>query len=103
MGGDRQILHRVVKTFLEIVPEMLEKVRQACEDGDALTIRDAAHALKGSASNLGAHQVVKTAHELEQIGKFGNLQEMPEMLQQLDLEMGRLVEALEEFQREESL
>lgn len=67
MSGD--YLRRAVESFLERAPQLVIDVHAAAADPDALS--QAAHALRGSAANLGAVRVEGLAERLETRGADG--------------------------------
>ena len=54
----------------------------------------AAHTLKGAAGNFGARGVVAAAQHLEEMGRAGEMGEAESVCAGLEVEMGRLKEAL---------
>jgi signal transduction histidine kinase/DNA-binding response OmpR family regulator/HPt (histidine-containing phosphotransfer) domain-containing protein len=73
--GDTAFLETLVQQFLADLPAQIEELDEALKRGDAETLRQKAHRLKGSASNLSADSVADAACALEQIGREGNLDE----------------------------
>ena len=100
VGGDMDILHRVVQIFLDTHEGLLDKVRQAVNKSDSLALQDAAHALKGSAGNFGAKRTVEVAFKLEQMGQNNNIEGCDSVFKQLELELGKLKLTLQHFQTE---
>jgi PAS domain S-box-containing protein len=94
LGGDEALLVQVIGLFLEDAPRLREEIRRALAQGDATGVRRVAHALKGSASYVGAAPVSGIAEELELMGASGNLTAAGESLKALDQELERLTRAL---------
>ena len=69
----------------------------AAKDQDA--VEQAAHALKGTASNLSASEVVLYAGQLEALGRLGTLVEGPMFYTQLEKAILRLVHVLKKRSR----
>ncbi|RPH82004.1 MAG: response regulator [Nitrospiraceae bacterium] len=95
IGGDRALLEDLVELFLERYEAMLEKVRVALAERDQAAVEQAAHALKGTANNLSASEVVLSAGQLEALGRLGTLVEGPMIYTQLEKAVLRLVQVLE--------
>ncbi|MEO8340623.1 MAG: response regulator [Nitrospirota bacterium] len=95
IGGDRGLLEQLVELFLQRYQPMLETIRTALADRDQKAVEQAAHALKGTASNLCASEVVLSAGQLEALGRLGTLVEGPTIYAQLEKSMFRLVRLLE--------
>ena len=65
-------------------------MRAALEAQDAGGVREAAHALKGSASNMGALTLSRTAHALQQLAETGVLDGAFSILGDLERELERV-------------
>ncbi len=63
-------LYRVVTFFCENLPSQLTALQVALHGGDSLEIRRQAHALKGSAGNLGALALSGLAREVEHLARL---------------------------------
>jgi HPt (histidine-containing phosphotransfer) domain-containing protein len=99
VGGDRQLVKELVELFLGTSPGHLERVRQAVAAGDAMAVRQAAHALKGAAGCVGAKKVWQVALDLETMGRTADLSRAADSftalepaLERLRLELVRLLE-----------
>jgi signal transduction histidine kinase/DNA-binding response OmpR family regulator/HPt (histidine-containing phosphotransfer) domain-containing protein/HAMP domain-containing protein len=88
IGGDRVLLHELVDLFLAQASGTLAELRRALDEGDAGKLEQAAHLLRGSASNFGPGAVPQSALALEQMGRSGVLDGAPTRLAELtrDLE-----------------
>ena len=101
-SGD--LLSRVVRSYLEAAPPILEVLRQAVEAEDGEAISAAAHRLKGSSAQLGVEGVAGFCAELERLGREhgngnngnGTGQAPAALLGKLEEEFGRARAALEE-------
>ena len=96
IGGDMALLDELVELFLQRYQAMLEAIRAALAGRDQAAVEQAAHALKGTASNLCASEVVLSAGQLEALGRLGTLVEGPIIYVQLEKSVLRLVQVLEE-------
>ena len=99
IGGDTVLLEDLVELFLERYEAMMERIRTALASKDHAAIEQAAHALKGTANNLSASEVVLSAGQLEALGRLGTLAEGPMIYTQLEKAVLRLVQVLEERSR----
>ena len=70
-GGKVDVLARVGEIFLRSARERVEELRQAVEASDARSMRRYAHALKGSAANLGAKDMAAICAEIEALALQG--------------------------------
>ncbi len=99
IGGDTELLEQLVEMFLQRHQTMLEAIRAALADRDQVAVEQAAHALKGTASNLCASEVVLSAGQLEAFGRLGTLVEGPVIYTQLEKAVLRLLQLLEQRSR----
>ena len=99
IGGDTELLEQLVEMFLQRHQTMLEAIRAALADKDQVAVEQAAHALKGTASNLCASEVVLSAGQLEAFGRLGTLVEGPVIYTQLEKAVLRLLQLLEQRSR----
>lgn len=95
IGGDTALLEELVELFLQRYQTMLEAIRAALANRDQEAVEQAAHLLKGTASNLCASEVVLSAGQLEALGRLGTLVEGPMIYTQLEKAILRLVQLLE--------
>jgi HPt (histidine-containing phosphotransfer) domain-containing protein len=95
IGGDTELLEQLVEMFFQRHQTMLEAIRAGLADRDQVAVEQAAHALKGTASNLCASEVVLSAGQLEAFGRLGTLVEGPMIYTQLEKAVIRLIQLLE--------
>ncbi|HEX2741931.1 MAG TPA: response regulator [Rubrobacter sp.] len=93
--GEPDILEELIEMFLEEVPPQLVAMREAIEDRDASTVEHLAHMLKGSSGNMGALRMAPICGELEEVGAAEDLVRAQRLLEQLEVEFGRVRLALE--------
>ena len=68
VGGDRVLGEQVLEAFREDLAGLTETLEEALRRRDRQTLRSAAHALRGSAANLGASGIRDAAAALEDQG-----------------------------------
>lgn len=90
LGDD--FIGELVVTYCIEMSGLLEQLRQALDQNDAVTFQRAAHSIKSSSASLGALNFSGQAKELEMIGKSGDLSGA-------DAKMALLVEAYQDVQR----
>ncbi|GGJ77830.1 hypothetical protein GCM10010123_04870 [Pilimelia anulata] len=69
---ERALLDRLVASFAARAPAAVEELAAAVRAGDAAAVRDRAHALKGSAANLGAARLAALCADLEDRARAGD-------------------------------
>ena len=99
MDGDRELLLELIDVFLEDAPQRIQAVRRALEAHDAEALYKGAHALKGSAGNFGAPDVVSRAIRLEAVARENDLDAADIEFGFLETDMKELVDGLIEAKR----
>ena len=77
-------LAELVEIFVESLPERVESLRQAFEQGDWETLRRTAHQIKGAAGSYGFDPLSPSAAQLEQRIGAGEDQDVEAIRQALD-------------------
>lgn len=96
-GGDLEFLKELVEIFLDDTKLRFVELNDELTKGDAEAIGRTAHKVKGSSANMGATVLMKRAHELEQMGKGGDISGAPEAVKALEAEFARVEAALTEL------
>jgi HPt (histidine-containing phosphotransfer) domain-containing protein len=76
----------LVALYLKELSARLAKMRAALAKGDALRLRESAHALKGGSGNIGAVGLLTLCHELELAARRGDLGIAPVLLELIEHE-----------------
>lgn len=91
LGFDVEDVSMLLEVFLESAKENLTKLKNAAKTNDYMVMRDTAHALKGSASNLLFNEIVMHALQIElsannqkEIDYLMHIDEIERCLTQLD-------------------
>jgi CheY-like chemotaxis protein/HPt (histidine-containing phosphotransfer) domain-containing protein len=90
----QELVEPIVERFLVEAPRRLEDLRQALASGNRSSFVFIAHAFKGSGAQLGAKRLASFCQELELRGRNGDWEGMEEILDRLDIEIGRVGPAL---------
>jgi signal transduction histidine kinase/FixJ family two-component response regulator/HPt (histidine-containing phosphotransfer) domain-containing protein len=90
LGGDREVLDKVMTVFRENIGPLCHQFEQAAEAADWESIRRLSHALKGSAGIVGAEACRWMAAELERCAKAGHGQRCQGLTGELLAELTRL-------------
>jgi CheY-like chemotaxis protein len=85
--GDRDLLAKIARMFLELYPELLEESHAAVMRADCELLTRAAHTIASSAAQLGAGRVRLAARKLEKLGRQGDLASAPDALDKLNTEI----------------
>ncbi len=88
--GEPDVLKEVLQLFLEDVPGRIERLRTACDAGNAAELHRVAHSLKGSAGNIGANDMLAVCRRLDELGKSGDVSSGQGLVESLDAEFARV-------------
>jgi len=97
--GNRSLLDELIELFVHDAPRQMNDIRQAIAKGDTTLLYDAAHTLKGSASNFGAERLTDVAERLEVRAKENDLRTATQVFVTLELELEKLVNTLTAHQK----
>ncbi len=93
--GEPDKLARIVLLFMEDVPPRLESMRQAVGRGEAQSVEETAHLLKGGSGYMGATRMAEICARLQEGASSGALAHAPDLLDELEEEFQRVCPALE--------
>ena len=82
-GGDTELEQELINLFLEDTPQRLAELEHSITTGDAITIQEAAHTLKGSCGNMGAVRMHHLAVDIEASARKGDLKDIQQPVQAL--------------------
>jgi HPt (histidine-containing phosphotransfer) domain-containing protein len=71
--GDEATVAELVRSFLAEAPALLARMRRAARDGDAPSLRLAAHTLKSMSATFGAMALSEACKELEASARAGQV------------------------------
>lgn len=91
------LIRRAVDNFVSGASDRLLEVRRHLAAGDAAQLGDAAHALKGSAANLGAVEVADLARGIEELARSetADTATLADLVRRLEGALGNAVVALQ--------
>ncbi|MGB3610096.1 MAG: Hpt domain-containing protein [Cellvibrio sp.] len=87
----------LIETFVTDSRERIRNLHELVPQGDAEVIRRAAHSFKGSSSNIGASRLAELCSQIEVQALTGNLDIIPELLAEAEVEFTRVTTLLQEF------
>jgi two-component system sensor histidine kinase/response regulator len=100
IDGDRSFLSELLVIFLGDYPGQIQSAREAIAKNNAAELQRVGHALKGALGNLAAPIASGIAGELESMGQSGNISLAGARVDELDEELKRVIETLEEMSLE---
>jgi PAS domain S-box-containing protein len=97
-GPERDLVNRLVASFLSRFPQHLAALQDALDRGDVPAFEEQAHSLKGAAGNIGADAVAAVCDRLEDRARAGTLPpDTPRDLEKLREELRRAEHRLRPF------
>lgn len=88
--GKRELLMKTLTHFLESGKLQIETIQKALADGNAETVKQEAHKIKGGAANLTANRLARLAHSLESAASGDKLEEASATMKQFIMEFNAL-------------
>jgi CheY-like chemotaxis protein/HPt (histidine-containing phosphotransfer) domain-containing protein len=98
-NGRPDFLAKLIERYVTSSNEHVGMIRRAVASGDALALRQAAHALKSSSGMMGVSMFAELCRELEVLGQAGTLDLVDEVLSRLEASYPSVCAALEEEAR----
>ena len=89
-GDPQAFLKEIRAAFNADTAKRILSLRQAALDNDGNGLKRAAHAIKGSSLNLGAHQLAEMCRHLEHLGGAGSVANAAEMVTAIEAESERV-------------
>lgn len=97
LSSDRAFLRNLIEGFVVDTEYALGEMETAIRIKNATLFRDAAHAIKGSASNLGADHLVLLCNQARVVSGHGMSRRHPVLLAEIRVEFARVREALRDY------
>jgi two-component system, sensor histidine kinase RpfC len=94
LGNGSSFLEDLAKVFLEDGEKLLKEMERALADRTAAELRDLAHALRGSAGNIGAVSLGDSCAKIARIGQANLMADGPAGLQEIRDEFNKVKIAL---------
>jgi signal transduction histidine kinase/CheY-like chemotaxis protein len=94
MEGDESFVRDLLDAFITTGDRELAAIATALRTGDADSLRESAHTLKGASANMRASAVTAAAAELESAAGSGASAQIPSLAKSLATEVGRATEYL---------
>jgi two-component system sensor histidine kinase/response regulator len=83
-------LQTIISTFLDDLTTRIVRLKAALEEENPTEFRTLAHALKGSAGNMGAMRLADIAREMQTLGEAGHLERGHALVARFEEEAGRV-------------
>jgi signal transduction histidine kinase/CheY-like chemotaxis protein len=90
MGGNTKIAYQIIDGFLQHINGQLDSIQTAIKNNDVEIVEREAHSIKGGALNVGAHNLMAAAKELEHRAHSNTSNDLDLLLKQLRQQARRL-------------
>ena len=97
-AGIPEIMLDLLDTFINDTPHHIQVLAAYQPGDDPAQVMRSAHSLKSSAATFGAHPLAQLCARIEGLAREGNLEELPQMVEQVQAEY-RTVKAILEEER----
>ena len=94
---DWEFLTETVQMLCGDGRRLMAEIRSAAASADAAAVSRSAHTLKGMIANFCAAEALDAARLVESIGRSGDLTTAPAAVAPLEVQLDRLIEALNAF------
>jgi len=84
--GKPDLLKKIVSLYMNDSPGLLNALREALEQGDAVQVRMHAHRFKSGSANLGALRLAELCKQLEEMGRNNELDDALILLNRIEIE-----------------
>lgn len=92
LGIEEELYLELIELFIQTGTSDLDKVQSAVEEGNAEKAANAAHSIKGAASNLGLMEVYEVAKKIEKQTRNDRLEGIAESAQALKEKLNEIAE-----------
>jgi HPt (histidine-containing phosphotransfer) domain-containing protein len=93
-GDTRDLTLKLSEVFVQDTTRRMQDLQDAIHGMDAIAVARIAHAIRGSAANMGAQPMVHICRNLETRAETADLSSAPELLNELQREFARARDAL---------
>jgi two-component system, sensor histidine kinase and response regulator len=81
--GDRALFKDIIRIFLDDMPGLISALEAAVKSGNADAVERTAHAINGSCAMISAKKLERLAHQMETMGRKGNLKGSIDLCQEV--------------------
>lgn len=100
VGGDRELLARVIDFVVEDSPQLMQKIVSALDAERFREVERAAHSLNGLVSNVHCIAVQEKVLEVEELARRGDREQIVHVLEPLGELIDRMMAKLDDARRE---
>jgi HPt (histidine-containing phosphotransfer) domain-containing protein len=99
-AGDVELLVEVLQAFQEETPQMVAEIHRALDIRDAALLHRAAHTVKNAMYSIGDAESGDIAFAIEKLGKTAAFEDVPPLLDQLDINMQQVEQEVNQYVRQ---
>ena len=94
VGGDQSFLRELIVESIAVLPDHLDNIDNAIEEGNAEKLRKAAHKMKGGLRAIYALNAAHLADDLETAAESGDLEKSADIRDELAIVIDETLEEL---------
>ena len=94
LAGDKSLVNQVIQTYINSSLDLMTRLGEAIDRGDAECIRTAAHSLKSSSANVGAVRLAELCASIETSTRASDRASAVTLQRQIKNEYPRVIDAL---------
>ncbi len=97
INNNKVLLLKLMKYFIENVPREMENLESFSQNGDADSLKKAAHKLKSDVSNFRAGKATGVLREIERLGGAKQLDAVPDLITELKSEINNIIQYFKDY------
>lgn len=101
VDGDFQLAGELVANFKSDCPQRMAELNKSYQERDFAKLKHLAHRFKGALSYFGADRALQIIAQLEQFSQNNQIEETEKVLRDLEMEIERIIEFINRFERGE--
>lgn len=90
---------QILETFLERLPQMVEKINESARENDWETLQSVSHQLKGLGGSFGYSEITETARKIHDRARKHNNNELDRLLHELNQQLHLIVSEKQETRK----
>ena len=92
--ADENLVNEVLSVFRTDTAERFAKVKEALARDDRTTVKNHAHAMKGSSGQVGAFEVATLCRQIEAEAMSGSLESLQDLIARAEGEFAEVLQAM---------
>ena len=103
MAGSIDLMIDVIDSFLSQCPQLMDQIKDSIQESDYAKLYQAAHTLKGAASNFGTNDLIEKLQTLEDLGQSKSIEGASTIFYGVQIQIDRLMVDLQKIKAKNKL